>query len=77
MNDDLQDEEETKAEMTTNKTLFIVLNVITMFVFVVNIIFSPIAKELYLYTTTGNTIIMSWLLLIAFGISVSTVMEHI
>ena len=77
MNDDLQDEEESKAEMTTNKTLFMVLNLITVIVFVGNIFFSPIAKELYFYTTTGNTIIMSWLMLIAFGISVSTIMENI
>jgi len=77
ISDDIQSNEETKSEMSTNKMLFIVINAFTLVAFVLNIFFSPIAKELYFYTQTGNTLIMAWLGVIALGLGVSTVLDHI
>lgn len=77
VNDDIQDDEESKAEMATNKSLFIVLNGCTLFAFIINIFFNPVAKELYFYTPTGNTIIMAWFVVIALGITTSVILDHI
>jgi Flp pilus assembly protein TadB len=77
INDDIQDEEESKAEMATNKMLFLILNVLTLVTFVCNVLFNPVAKELYFYTSTGNTIIMVWVIVIALGISISSILDHI
>jgi len=77
VSDDLQDDEETKSEMSTNKMLFMVINGCTVIAFILNIFFNPIAKELYFYTQTGNTIVMFWVAVIALGMGVSTVLDHI
>jgi Flp pilus assembly protein TadB len=77
VSDDLQDDEETKSEMSTNKMLFMVINGCTVVAFILNIFFNPIAKELYFYTQTGNTIVMFWVAVIALGMGISTVLDHI
>ena len=77
INDDTQDEEETKTEMATNKMLFLILNGCTLFAFIVNLLFNDVAKELYFYTPTGNTVIMIWVGVIAIGIGVSAILEQI
>lgn len=77
INDDMQDEEESKTEMATNKMLFLILNGVTLFAFICNIFFNPVAKQLYFYTSTGNTIIMIWIIVIVLGISMSTILDNI
>ena len=77
INDDMQDEEESKTEMAGNKMLFLILNALTLVTFIGNMFFNPVAKELYFFTSTGNTIIMFWIFVIALGMSVSTVLDHI
>lgn len=77
INEDLQDAEESKTEMATNKMLFLILNTCTLLAFVINNLFNPIAKQLYFYTSTGNTIIMIWLIVIAIGIAGSTVLDKL
>lgn len=76
INDDIQDEEETKSEMANNKIIFLALNGCTFVAFLINIIKSPLAKQLYFYTPTGNTLLMSWLGVIALGITISMVLEN-
>lgn len=77
INDDMQDEEESRTEMATNKMLFLILNGCTLFTFLANMFFNPVARELYFYTSTGNTLIMIWIIVIALGISMSTLLDHI
>jgi Flp pilus assembly protein TadB len=77
VSDDLQDDEETKSEMSTNKMLFMAINGCTVVAFILNIFFNPIASELYFYTQTGNIIVMFWIAVIALGMGISTVLDHI
>ncbi|MBA1336520.1 MAG: hypothetical protein HPY66_2955 [Firmicutes bacterium] len=77
MNDDLKNEEETKTELSTNRMLFIVITASTALAFILNIMFNPIAGDLYFYTPAGNVIVFVWVVVIVLGISVMTVMERI
>jgi hypothetical protein len=77
VNDDLQSEEENRSEMASNKMLFIILNSVTLCAFIGNIFLNPIAKQLYFYTSTGNTIIMIWLIVVALGVSATVILEKL
>lgn len=77
INDDIQDSEETKSEMATNKMLFVILMLSTAGAFVLNVLYNPVAKSLYFYTPIGNTLLMIWVIVIALGITVTIVLDNL
>lgn len=77
INDDIQDSEETKSEMATNKMLFIVLMLATAGAFTLNILYNPVAKSLYFYTPVGNTLLMVWVIVIALGITATIILDNL
>ena len=76
INDDIQDAEETKSEMASNKMMFMILMGATGIAFVGNIMANPIAKSLYFYTPMGNNLIMAWVLVLAVGITAMAVLDN-
>lgn len=77
INDDIQDSEETKSEMATNKMLFVILMLSTAVAFALNVLYNPVAKSLYFYTPIGNTLLMIWVIVIALGITVTIVLDNL
>lgn len=77
INEDMASEEETSSELAANKLMFGIITTGTLITFIFNNIYNPIAKELYYYTSTGNNIILGWVLVIVMGITLSIVMEHL
>lgn len=77
INEDLTAEEETSSELATNKIMFGMITGVTVVAFIFNNFFNPIGKELYYYTSTGNNIVLGWILVIIVGITVSALMEHL
>lgn len=77
INDDIQDSEETKSEMATNKMLFIILMIATAVAFISNVLYNPVAKSLYFYTPIGNTLLMMWVIVMALGITATIVLDNL
>ncbi|KXG73729.1 hypothetical protein [Thermotalea metallivorans] len=77
VNEEIQASEQDKTEQVANKMIFIILNMVTSLAFIMNIFLNPIAKELYFYTTLGNTLILFWVFVIVAGITASLVIEQI
>jgi len=77
VNEEIQADEEDKTEQAGNKMVFIILNSVTLVVFVLNTILNPVAKELYFYTSLGNSLVMFWIGVIVLGITASIVADHI
>lgn len=77
INEDITAEEETSSELAVNKMMFGIITAVTLIAFVFNNLYNPIGKELYYYTSTGNNIILGWIMVIVVGITVSVIMEHL
>lgn len=67
ISDEQQSKVEDKTELSTNNLMFIILNVITFIILIVNILINEIAQELYFLTSTGNLILICWFGTILFG----------
>lgn len=67
MQEDIEEKERKKSDLYENKAMFYLLNGITVFVVLLNFFVHPFAKELYTYTTTGNLLIVVWIVMFIFG----------
>lgn len=77
VNDEIQADEENKTESTSNKLIFIIINIAALAAFLVNMSINDIASDLYFYTSAGNNIILFWVIELVLGLVVSAFISHI
>lgn len=68
---------ETDTALSGTKMLFLMLNGFTMLGFVLNIIFMPLAKELYFYTQVGNSGLIFWGLSFSAGLVTLAILKKV
>jgi Flp pilus assembly protein TadB len=75
VSEEITAEEENKSSRFGNKMTFIILNAVAVVGFIINIFANCLARHLYFYTTTGNTLITIWLTVLIIGITIISISE--
>lgn len=75
--EEIKENLESEAALNGTKLVFIVLNIATIVAFILNLIFVPMSKHLYFYTSTGNIGISAWLGSIVLGLATLSIFKHI
>lgn len=70
-------EEEMRTEAATNKIIFIVLNILTIIIFVINMAANSLSKYLYFFTATGNGLLIMWLCFSVIGLIILNITEKV
>ncbi len=68
---------ETDTALSGTKMLFLMLNGFTLLGFVLNLIFMPLAKELYFYTQVGNSGLIFWGLSFSAGLVILAILKKV
>lgn len=68
---------ESESSITFSKIMFFILEFCTMIGFILNYIYMPTAKEIYLYTQIGNNGLIAWLLSFVIGTVVLYILKRI
>jgi len=75
--DEMKEDEETSTSIAESYSIFVVLNIITIGMFIFNIIISVNARQLYFNTPTGNAILLFWMISFILGVCTSTLLKKI
>ncbi len=75
--DEMKEDEETFTSIAESQSIFIVLNVITVAMFIFNLIISANARQLYFRTSTGNAILLYWVISFIIGVCTSNLLKKI
>ena len=70
-------EEEVRTEMATNKIIFIILNILTLGMFIINMVTNNLSRYLYFFTSTGSGLIIMWLVLLIGGFTILNISEKV
>ena len=77
ISEELTIEEEVKTEMATNKIIFIILNVLTVVMFVINMTTNDMSRFLYFYTSDGSNLLICWIVQLIAGFNILNISEKI
>lgn len=77
MSEELTIEEEVKTENATNKIIFIILNMLTLAILIINMISNDMSKFLYFFTSDGNILLIIWIVQLIAGFNILNISEKI
>ena len=77
ISEELTIEEEVKTEMATNRIIFIILNMLTVVVFVINMAANDMSRFLYFFTADGNNLLIGWIIQLIAGFNILNISEKI
>ena len=75
--EEMKEDEETLASIAESQSIFIVLNVFTVAMFIINLVISANARQLYFRTSTGNAILLYWAISYIVGVCTSNLLKKI
>ena len=70
-------EEEVRTEMATNKIIFVILNILTLGIFILNMVTNSLSRYLYFFTSTGSSLMIMWLVLLVGGFTILNISEKV
>lgn len=76
VSEEITAEEEEKSSRFENKMTFIIIYAFALVGIIINILKNSMAKYLYFYTSTGNTLIAIWLIILIVGITFISLTER-
>ena len=74
--EEIIDDFESVSSITFSKIMFFILQFCTFIGFVLNFIYMPTAREIYLYTQVGNNGLIAWVLSFIIGIVVLSILKR-
>ncbi len=75
--DEMKEDEETATSIAEGNSIFIVLNVITILMFIFNLVINSGSRQLYFRTSTGNFILLYWIISFIIGVCTSNLLKRI
>lgn len=76
VSEEITAEEEEKSSRFGNKMTFIIIYAFALTGIIINLITNNLAKHLYFYTNTGNSLIAVWLVVLIAGVTVISLSER-
>ncbi len=75
VSEEITTEEEEKSSRYGNKLTFFIVYTVALVGLIINLFINDLARHLYFYTGTGNSLIATWLIILIVGVTIITLTE--
>ncbi len=75
VSEEITSEEEEKSSRYGNKLTFFIVYAVALLGLIINLFINDLARHLYFYTGTGNSLIATWLIILIVGVTIISLTE--
>lgn len=76
VSEEITSEEEEKSSRYGNKLTFFIVYTASLICIIINLFLNDLARHLYFYTGTGNSLIATWLIILIVGVTIISLTEQ-